>query len=603
MCGIIGYTGHRPSVPVIIEGLKRLEYRGYDSAGIAFCVQHRLEVYKSEGKLHKLEEKLSSEGVFLATTGIGHTRWATHGLPTAQNAHPHLSQNKNIALVHNGIIENFAELKKLLQDKGIKFNSDTDTEVIVQLLGYYRDQGEDILTALHRTLAQLEGSYALALIECAFPNTIWAARRSSPLVLGVGQGENFVASDIPAFLPYTRDVIFIEDNEIIQLEPQNYRVLKADDLTEVDKKLVTINWDLQAAQRGGYKHFMLKEIFEQPRVISDCLNGRVDKLKQKIVISEVENLPVPNKIKIIACGTSYHAGLWSRYLFGQLAAIPVDVEIASEFRYAPLILSKDELVVVISQSGETADTLAALRRCQENEVKVLGLCNVVGSSIARESDLVLYTQAGPEISVASTKAMCSQMISLLLLALFWGEQKGLVQSKDFLPDLLSLGDELEQVLPEFRQKAKGLAQKYAWAKNFFYLGRGICFPLALEGALKLKEISYIHAEGYAAGEMKHGPIALIDPKFPTFALAPLDELLPKVKSNLEEVQARGGKIIALSSVGSGLKVDDFWDIPSKEIFTSFFILPCLQLFAYEMAVYLGKDVDQPRNLAKSVTVE
>lgn len=607
MCGIIGYTGHRPATPIIIEGLKRLEYRGYDSAGVAFCLQNKVHVFKSQGKLNNLENKLCSQEIYLTTTGIGHTRWATHGLPTEKNAHPHLSQNKRFALVHNGIIENFKELKHYLKGKGIQFNSDTDTEVLVQLIAYYHEQGKSILDAIYETLNQVKGSYAFALIECAHPNTIWAGRHSSPLILGIGQGENFIASDIPAFLNYTREVIFLEDNEIVELTPSTYQIYSLKNKKGISRKVTTINWDIQSAQKSGYKHFMLKEIFEQPKVIQDCLRGRIDECENTVLFSELENFPLPTRLNIVACGTSFHAGMWAKYILEQIAHIPVEVDIASEFRYRNPLINKNDVIMVISQSGETADTLAGLRLAKEKNAKVIGLCNVVGSSIAREADAVIYTQAGPEISVASTKAMCSQMIMLFLLSLYWGNKKQLLTpnfKSQYIAHLLELPEQIETNLQILHQKANHLAHKYSWANSFFYLGRGLNYPLALEGALKLKEISYIHAEGYAAGEMKHGPIALIDPQFPTFALAPEDELLPKVKSNLEEVQARGGKIIALTNINSKLEVDDPWIIPNfKSPFISFLILPALQLFAYEMAVYLGKDVDQPRNLAKSVTVE
>ncbi|MDQ7033083.1 MAG: glutamine--fructose-6-phosphate transaminase (isomerizing) [Desulfonauticus sp.] len=607
MCGIIAYTGHRPATPIIIEGLKRLEYRGYDSAGIAFCLQNKLSVIKTEGKLSNLEQKLNSQEVLLNTSGIGHTRWATHGLPTTQNAHPHLSQNGRFALVHNGIIENFKELKKDLISKGITFTSDTDTEVLVQLIAYYVDKGNSILQAIQKSLNQVKGSYAFALIECSQPQTIWAGRCSSPLILGKGQGENFIASDIPAFLPYTKEVIFLEDYEIAEITPSQIKLFSLSHLTPIARETVLIHWDIQAAQKEGYKHFMLKEIFEQPQVIENCLRGRIDASKQTIIIPELNDIPIPSRLKIVACGTSYHAGLWAKYLLEDIAKIPVEVEIASEFRYRESLLDRDSWVMVISQSGETADTLAGLRLAKEKKATVIGLCNVIGSSIARESDITIYTQAGPEISVASTKAMCSQMITLLLLTLFWAKQKQIISQQtinSFIKQLVTLPEQLKNNLTAYHQKAKELTPKYAWAKSFFYLGRGIYYPLALEGALKLKEISYIHAEGYAAGEMKHGPIALIDPEFPTFALAPKDNLLPKIKSNLQEVQARGGKIIALTEPDALLNVDDTWFMPrSQHPFTSFFVLPALQLFAYETAIYLGKDVDQPRNLAKSVTVE
>ncbi len=613
MCGIIGYSGCRPAVPVIMDGLKRLEYRGYDSAGVAF-VQHReLTVIRAEGKLSQLEGKLNGHDIFHATTALGHTRWATHGLPVERNAHPHKDGSGRLALVHNGIIENYHVLREGLKGKGRRFVSDTDTEVLVQLISEEWEEDAPLARALSRALAQVEGAYAMAVINLDEPGRIWAARKSSPLLLGVGTGENFVASDIPAFLVYTREVVFLEDGELVELDAFSWKVFNAATLVPVSKEVHHISWDIQSAQKGGFRHFMLKEIFEQPQVIANCLAGRVDTQKSCVLLPELDDLPIPEQVQIVACGTSYHAGLWGQQLLESWAKIPVRVEIASEFRYRnPLIRSKD-MILAISQSGETADTLAGMRLAKAQGVVVLGLCNVVGSSLAREADRVIHTQAGPEISVASTKAMCSQLVLLLLLSLYWGRRKQTlprdIENQTLrglrgLQGLLGLSGILEAELPRMRDKAQKLAQEYSTARSFFYLGRGLAFPLALEGALKLKEISYIHAEGYASGEMKHGPIALIDPEFPTFALALHDDLLPKVVSNLVEVQARNGKIIALAHPGFDLAVDHVWFIP--EVYgplNTFLALPALQLFAYEMAVYLGKDVDQPRNLAKSVTVE
>jgi len=607
MCGIIGYSGHRPAVPVIMDGLRRLEYRGYDSAGVAYVQNKELGTIRAQGKLDCLAAKIESCDVVHATTGLGHTRWATHGLPTEENAHPHRDSENRLALVHNGIIENYHSIKEELQSQGVVFNSQTDTEVLVHLISRALNQGQDIPQAMKETLNRVDGSYALAVINVQNPEEIWAARHSSPLILGLGTGENFVASDIPAFLPYTREVVFLEDRELVHITPRSWQVLDLDTMHQVDKKPEHISWDVQAAQKGGYKHFMLKEIMEQPQVIRDCIAGRIDPEQNRVVLDEIQELPTPEVLHIVACGTSYHAGLWAKYLIEKWAQIPVQIDIASEFRYRSPILRQRDLVLTISQSGETADTLAGLRIASEQKVKVLGLCNVLGSSVARESDAVIYTQAGPEISVASTKAMCSQMVALLLLALYWGQKRSLLspevvgQAVNGLRDLPQI---MQAALPGMQEQAARLAQDFSRARSFFYLGRGINMPLALEGALKLKEISYIHAEGYAAGEMKHGPIALIDPEFPTFALAPADELLPKLQANLQEVQARGGPILALSHPGSGLGLEPIWEVPQVwGPLNSFLFLPALQLFAYEMAVYLGKDVDQPRNLAKSVTVE
>ena len=607
MCGIIAYSGHRPAVPLIMEGLKRLEYRGYDSAGVAYAQQNQIQIVRSEGKISGLECKLDHCSFFDATCGIGHTRWATHGIPVERNAHPHIGGNGSLALVHNGIIENYQGLKSMLQDQGYDFSSETDSEVLAHLVDLGLQDGNSVTRALGWALSQVEGSYAVAIINKKQPGWIVAARKDSPLLLGLGVGENFVASDIPAFLAYTREVVFLEDEELLEVTPDSWQVMQLGSLRPVSKEENHIPWDLQSAQKGGYKHFMLKEIMEQPRVIRDCLAGRVDQSELRVTLSELEDLSIPEQLKIVACGTSYHAGLIGQHLIESWAKIPVRVEIGSEFRYRNPLFKSADLVLAISQSGETADSLAGLRMAKQRETSVLGLCNVAGSSMARESDSVIYTQAGPEISVASTKAMCSQLVLLTLMAIYWGRKSNNLsrdEEKEAVSGLLELPRVLEESLEGMRNKAHSLAQQYSSARSFFFLGRGISFPLALEGALKLKEISYIHAEGYASGEMKHGPIALIDPDFPTFALALDDELLPKAVSNLVEVQARKGKIIALAHPGLDLSVDHLWEIPKVwGPLNTFLALPALQLFAYEMAVYLGKDVDQPRNLAKSVTVE
>jgi len=607
MCGIIAYSGHRPAVPVLLEGLKRLEYRGYDSSGLAFIQNRALNIIRASGKLSELENRVDTLDVGQATSGAGHTRWATHGLPVERNAHPHADNSGRLAVVHNGIIENYQPLRDELKAKGHVFKSETDTEVLAHLIAEELKAGGALIEALARALRRVEGSFAVGLVSIDEPGVIYGARHSSPLVMGIGVGENFIASDIPAFLPYTREVVFLEDGELVRIDANSWQVFSVATLEPLAKEIHHITWDVQAARKDGYKHFMLKEIFEQPRVIRDCLAGRIDRAKHEVQLSELDNIPVPKRLHIVACGTSFHAGLWGMHLLESWARIPVSVEIASEFRYRNAPLDPDDAVLVISQSGETADTLAGLRKAKQMGIPVIGLCNVVGSSIARESTCVVYTQAGPEISVASTKAMCSQLTLLTLLALYWGRKKGTLGPeilKNAVEGLHELPEQLTSILPGMRERALELARAYAEAKSFLYLGRGVCYPLALEGALKLKEISYIHAEGYAAGEMKHGPIALIDPKFPTFALALDDELFPKVKSNLEEVQARGGQIVALTQPGAALHVDHIWEIPKVwGPLGSFLALPALQLFAYEMADYLGKDVDQPRNLAKSVTVE
>lgn len=606
MCGIIGYIGHRPAVPLLIEGLKRLEYRGYDSAGIAFIQNKQLAIIKTEGKISKLEDEVFSQDVLHATIGIGHTRWATHGEPVTKNAHPHRDMEGKIALIHNGIIENYKILKDELLSQGYEFVSDTDTEVLVHLISREYEKTKDPHEAILSSLKLVDGSYAIGVIFLDRPKEIWVARHSSPLVIGVGVGENFVASDVPAFLPYTKKVLFLEDGEIARVGIDFIEVFNIEK-KKVEKKVMTIPWDITLAQKGGYKHFMIKEIMEQPKVIYDAVAGRIDHCKMKVELSQLDLYPLPEKIHIVACGTSYHAGFWGKYVIERLSRIPVEVDIASEFRYRDPIINERDWVIVISQSGETADTLAGLRLVKDFGANVIGVCNVVGSSVARESSTVLYTQAGPEISVASTKAMCSQMVVLLLVATYMAQRKN-VAKKDVIENILrnlkELPALLEKELPKIRQRARELAIKYSFARSFFFLGRGLFYPLALEGALKLKEISYIHAEGYAAGEMKHGPIALVDQTFPSFVIAPKDGLLQKVIANIKEIQARQGPVICLTNKDTDVPVTDRWDIPYlNDIISSFFILSATQLFAYEMAVYLGKDVDQPRNLAKSVTVE
>lgn len=609
MCGIIGYSGHRPAVPLLLGGLHRLEYRGYDSSGVAFEQAGRLHVVKAAGKLHALEAKLEETAYTLATTGIGHTRWATHGLPVEKNAHPHLSQDGGIAIVHNGIIENFQEIKDELSAAGHTFLSDTDTEVLAHLIGEERDHAPSLKEAFARALRRAHGAYAVVMVALEEPGVMYAARMAAPLLMGVGVGECFVASDIPAFLPYTREVVFLEDGELARIAGTSWEVFSLSDLSVVEKSISHVPWDMQAAAKGGYKHFMLKEIMEQPRVITDCLTGRVTEGADgmRVILPELDAIPVPTRLHIVACGTSYNAGLWGRSLLEGLGGIPTDLDIASEFRYRDPILLPGEAVMVISQSGETADTLAALRLAKEKGCNVIGLCNVVGSSIAREANVVLYTQAGPEISVASTKAMCSQMVLIALMAIYYGQKKGTCAA-DMLRGLCELPERLAAALPAMQKRAAQLALRFSTSRSFFYLGRGQYHALALEGALKLKELSYIHAEGYAAGEMKHGPIALIDSEFPAFALALDDALFAKVKSNIQEVLARQCRVIALVQESGGrvpdLPVEEIWVLPSAmPRLSGFFALPALQLFSYHMADYLGKDVDQPRNLAKSVTVE
>lgn len=610
MCGIIAYSGHQPATPLLIDGLRRLEYRGYDSAGIAFSQNHQINTLKAPGKLAALEAKLSKYKIpLLATSGIGHTRWATHGAPTERNAHPHLSNNGKFALVHNGIIENFQEIKKLLQSEGYEFYSDTDTEVLVNLIDYKRRNAPDNLSAFQQAVQDADGAYALVLLCLDEPDVLYATRRNAPLIVGVGVGENFVASDITAFLPYTRNVVFLNEDELVRATPSAFEILELDSLKPLKHEVQTIEWDVQAAQKGGYKHFMLKEIFEQPAVLRNVLAGRANAAQGSVNLPELDDFTRPSRIRIVACGTSFNAGAWALPLLEQWAGIPTSVEIASEFRYRQPILSEGELVILISQSGETADTLAALKVARQAGASTLGLCNVIGSSIARESDRVIYTQAGPEISVASTKALCSQMALLTLLALYWGKKHSNI-SREVVSERISAlsrtAEHLEKYLPTMAAEVKPIAKIAAGANDLFFLGRGQSYAMAMEGALKFKELSYVHAEAYAAGEMKHGPIALIDQNFLTIAIAPHDEHYAKIISNVEEVAARGGPVIVLTPVGdAGLRVKcEKWIMPeSVHPFNSFIMLPMLQLLSYEAASYLGKDVDQPRNLAKSVTVE
>ena len=608
MCGIVGYVGGREACPVLLKGLHRLEYRGYDSAGVAMVGKDgALNVYKCKGKVSDLEHFL--EGKELGgSIGIAHTRWATHGVPNDVNAHPHYSESENIALIHNGIIENYRVLKDALEENGYTFRSSTDSEVLVNLIEYIRITGGcTLLEAVQQALRQVVGAYAIAVIEKGNRDEIIAARQSSPMAIGIGEGEFFLSSDAASVIEYTQDFVYVNDGEIAVINRHKPLKIVTLDNHEGRVDIKKLQMSISQLEKGGYPHFMLKEIFEQPKVISDCLAGRVDEEKGMVVLPELDGLPVPSRLRIIACGTSYHAGMWGQHLLENWARMPVVPEIASEFRYRNVILEPDDMVLVISQSGETADTLAALRLAKEKGCIAIALCNVVGSSIPREADAVIYTQAGPEISVASTKAMCSQMVIMALIALYYGQRKGLLDAKtrhEALAALHGLPKQIEDALPAMRETAQMLSPLYASAHSFFYLGRGHAFPLALEGALKLKEISYIHAEGYASGEMKHGPIALIEPEFPTFALAFNDALFPKVKSNIVEVQARRGPVIALANPGADLHVEHLWTIPSAwGPFNAFLALPAMQLFSYEMADYLGKDVDQPRNLAKSVTVE
>ncbi|MDA8082742.1 MAG: glutamine--fructose-6-phosphate transaminase (isomerizing) [Nitrospiraceae bacterium] len=608
MCGIIGYTGRRNAVSVVIEGLKRLEYRGYDSAGVAFFSGNGIDVRRCKGKIRDLAAIVEAERLS-GTTAIGHTRWATHGKPSEENAHPHRSGG--IVIVHNGIIENYLSLRQQLADKGYTFTSDTDTEVLCHLI---RDYAERMPTeeAVREALREVRGAYALAVINEKEPGKIVGVRKDSPLVVGLGDGEYFIASDVPAFLNYSRDVIFLDEGEMVVLTDDGVVVstLEGD---PVQKEVVSITWSPAMAEKGGYRHFMLKEIFEQPRAVSDTIRGRFSVETGEVNIEEFglsqEMLRGIKKIFIVACGTSWHAALAGKYMIEELARIPVEVDIASEFRYRNPLINADNLMVVITQSGETADTLAAQREARRLGARVLSICNVVGSTSAREADAVFYTHSGPEIGVASTKAFLTQFTAVYLLSIAFGRMNGMLdagRSRRLLEDLLMLPGKIETALSA-DDAVLSVAREYSKARGFIYLGRGINFPMALEGALKLKEISYIHAEGYPAGEMKHGPIALIDEDLPVVILVSKDALYEKMLTSIQEVKSRGGNVIALALQSC----DEVCNVSKRCILvpeTNPFLSPVLlavplQLLAYHIGVLRGCDVDQPRNLAKSVTVE
>ena len=608
MCGIVGYTGPRQAAPLLIQGLKRLEYRGYDSAGLALICDGRLVVEKSAGKISQLEAQIG-QTLPPATTGIAHTRWATHGAPNTRNAHPHTDCTNTIALVHNGIIENAATLRAALVDKGHTFKSETDTEVLAHLVEeFYKGT---LAEAVAAALREVEGTYGIAVISSREPDTVVAARLGSPLLVGLGNGENYIASDPSAILQHTRSVVYLDEGEMAVITPTSYRIMDRKEMP-LTKAVSQIEWDLATVERGGYAHFMLKEICEQPESIRNVLRGHL--LEEEgaarlggLNLTDEELLGI-NRIVITACGTSWHAALVGEYLLEEIARVPVEVEYASEFRYRSPILDGHTLVIVISQSGETADTLAALREAKRRGARTLGLVNVVGSTIAREVDGGMYLHAGPEIGVASTKAFTSQIVALALLTLYLGRKRNLsiLQGREIVAALERLPEQLETVLKK-QPEIEALAERFVRATNVLYLGRGYNFPVALEGALKLKEISYIHAEGYPAAEMKHGPIALIDELMPVVFIAPQDAVYAKVQSNIEEVRARGGRVVAVVTEGDTAirkLADHAIEIPKTlDMLTPVLAVVPLQLFAYHIAVRRGCNVDQPRNLAKSVTVE
>ena len=616
MCGIVGYTGPREAASIILDGLHRLEYRGYDSAGIAVVnVNGHVDIRREVGKLENLD-RLVAEIPVQGHAGIGHTRWATHGKPSRRNAHPHTDPDGDIAVVHNGIVENFLALREELQSEGIRFSSETDTEVIVHLIDRFVHAGYSLEEAARYGLRRIEGASAVVILSRHAPDTLIAVRlgNAGAVVVGLGEGENFIASDIPAILPYTRRMVFLENRQGAIVTPNEVRYFHLDTGEAFVPKIHVISWDPLAAAKGEYRHFMQKEIFEQPQAITDTLRGRVDFSTGAVVLEELDITPEDaqqiERIHIVACGTSYYAGLVGKFLIERIARIPVQVDYGSEFRYRDPLIGSRDVVLAITQSGETVDTLAALELARQKSVRTWAIVNAIGSQAARVSDGVIYMQAGPEIGVASTKAFTASIVDEYLLALYLAQQRGLLPPTAILAHVHALaqlpklvGDTLALVDPSTQE----LASQYYRARNFLYLGRGIQYPIALEGALKLKEISYIHAEGYPAGEMKHGPIALIDEDMPVVCLVPKDQVYEKMVSQVEQVKARDGRVIAVATVGDeliGAKADDVIWIPQgpEMLLPILTVIPC-QLIAYHIAVRRGNDVDQPRNLAKSVTVE
>lgn len=599
MCGIVGYIGNKQAAPILLSGLAKLEYRGYDSAGISVFDGNRLNTFKAKGRLKNLSEMIDGGSSVEGTVGIGHTRWATHGEPSDINSHPHMSESGKIAVVHNGIIENYMKLKEYLIGKGYHFVSETDTEVIAHLADYYY-QG-DMLETVIKIIHKVQGSYALGILSGDNPDEMIAVRKDSPLIVGLGKEENYIASDIPAILNYTRDVYLIEDNEIAVITRDEVKLFNTDK-EEISKEVFHVDWDVSAAEKGGYEHFMIKEIMEEPQSVMNTVSPI---LKQGLLNIE----KVPDKISIVACGSAYHVGVVGKYVIEQMARIPVEVDIASEFRYRDPLLTENTLVVIISQSGETADTLAALRESKRRGAKIFGIVNVVGSSIARESDEVLYTLAGPEIAVATTKAYSTQLTAMYLLAMSLAKAEGKLtaeQEKQYAEELLRLPEQIEAVLAQ-KEKIQYLASRYYNAKNIFFIGRGLDYALSLEGALKMKEISYIHSEAYGAGELKHGPISLIENGTLLVAIATQEKLYDKTVSNVKEVKARGAVIMSIAQEGD-TAIEECSDavvyIPkTNQMFTPSLAVVVLQLFSYYVASLKGCDIDKPRNLAKSVTVE
>lgn len=608
MCGIVGYIGKSQAAPILLDGLSKLEYRGYDSAGIAVYDGNKIVGKKAMGRLKVLSELTHDGEMMPGTLGIGHTRWATHGAPTNENAHPHFNESETIAVVHNGIIENYLKLKKKLIEKGYHFHSETDTEVVAHLLDYYYKG--DPLEAVTKVMHRVDGSYALGIIFADQPDYVYAVRKDSPLIVGKGKDGNLIASDVPAVLKYTRDVCFIENEEIARLSRDEIEFFNVDG-EPIEKTYKTIEWDVNAAEKGGYEHFMLKEMYEQPKTVRDTLNPRLK--GNEIEIEELgmtdEEIRQISRIRIVACGSAYHTGVTAKYVYEGMARIPVEVDVASEFRYRNPILDENELVIIISQSGETADSLAALREAKERGNTTLGIVNVVGSSIAREADKVFYTWAGPEIAVATTKAYSAQLIAHYLLAIKFAEVRGQISEQekmDYIDDLKRLPDQIELLLGN-KERIQKFANRYVTAKDVFFIGRGIDYAISLEGSLKLKEISYIHSEAYAAGELKHGTISLIEDGTLVSAVVTQKDLYKKTISNIVEVRTRGAFVMAITNEGN-TEIEKAADyviyIPeTNKYFTNSLAIIPLQLFGYYVAVGKGCDVDKPRNLAKSVTVE
>lgn len=611
MCGIVAYIGHREAYPVILKGLKRLEYRGYDSAGVAL-LNSGLKVFRKKGKVAELENSLVGKDVH-ATIGIGHTRWATHGEPSDRNAHPHTSANGKLAMIHNGIIENYAQIKAELIKKGYQFSSDTDTEVLLKFIeDIQKNNNSSLEEAIRIALKRVTGAYVIVVIDQDNPDTLIAARKGSPLVIGVGKGEHFLASDASPIIEYTKEVVYVNDYELAIIKPDEL-ILKNLGNEKITPFITKLDMELAAIEKGGYDHFMLKEIFEQPDTIFDCLRGRLDEIGATITMAGVQNnieqLKNASRIMIVACGTSWHAGLVAEYIIEELCRIPVEVEYASEFRYRNPVVNKGDVIIAVSQSGETADTLVAIERAKEQGALIFGVVNVVGSSIARISDAGAYTHAGHEIGVASTKAFTAQLAVLTMIGLKLAHEKGTIDNKRFMHLLNQLHEVPGKVKKTLALDAsiRKLAEKYKDARDFLYLGRGYNFPVALEGALKLKEISYIHAEGYPAAEMKHGPIALVDETLPVVFIATKDAYHEKIVSNMQEIKARKGKVIAVITEGDDVVTglaDDVIIVPeADELVAPMISVVPLQLLAYYIGVAKGLDVDKPRNLAKSVTVE